>query len=208
MKTVLVANRKGGVGKTMIAVTLASALANRTERVALADADRQQSARGWLERRPSDAARIRALDWSRASDIGDHPKKLDWLVIDAPGALKGSKAETLIAQATAVLAPVQPSFFDAASTETFLSDIEEIKRIRKGKVPVEIIANRCRPNSRAATALSESFDEIGRPPLAWLSERAVYADLASSGLAIFDRELKALDPIKAQWGPILQAIGA
>ncbi|MEO1490749.1 MAG: ParA family protein [Pseudomonadota bacterium] len=208
MKTVLVANRKGGVGKTMIAVTLASALANRMQRVALADADRQQSALGWLEQRPKDAARIRALDWTKTSDIGDHPKKLDWLVIDAPGALKGSKVETLIAQATAVLAPVQPSFFDAASTEGFLADIEEIKRIRKGKVPVEIIANRCRQNSRAATALKETFAEIGRTPLAWLSERAAYADLAASGLTIFDRNLKVLDPIKAQWSPILDAIGA
>lgn len=208
MKTVLVANRKGGVGKTMIAVTLASALANRTERVALADADRQQSALGWLHRRPKDAARIRALDWSKTADIGDHPKKLDWLVIDAPGALKGSKAETLIAQATAVLAPVQPSFFDAESTQGFLADIEEIKRIRKGKVPVEIIANRCRARSKATALLEENFAKIGRTPLVWLAERAAYADLAASGLAVFDKNLKALDPIKAQWTPILDAIGA
>jgi len=42
MRTVLIANRKGGVGKTLIAVTLASALAGRGLRVALADADRHR----------------------------------------------------------------------------------------------------------------------------------------------------------------------
>ena len=41
MKTILVANRKGGCGKTIVAITLAAALAGQGRRVALADADRQ-----------------------------------------------------------------------------------------------------------------------------------------------------------------------
>ena len=45
MKTILVANRKGGCGKTMTAITIASALAKRGEKTALADADPQKSAR-------------------------------------------------------------------------------------------------------------------------------------------------------------------
>ncbi len=208
MRTVLVANRKGGVGKTLIAVSLAAALANRTERVALADVDRQQSSMDWLSRRPDTAARIRGLNWSKSSDIGEHPKKLDWLIIDAPGALKGSKAETLIAEATAVLAPVQPSVFDANATENFLADIEDIKRIRKGKVPVFVIANRCRPNSRALLALKTHLKSIGRKPLTEISERAAYGELAMAGLTIFDRELKALDPLRLQWKPILKKISA
>ena len=96
MRTVLIANRKGGVGKTMMAVTIASALANRGERVALADADRQQSSLGWLKRRPATVAQLRGLNWSKSADIGENPKSLDWLVIDAPGALKGAKAQALI----------------------------------------------------------------------------------------------------------------
>ncbi|PJN94246.1 hypothetical protein CNY89_15620, partial [Amaricoccus sp. HAR-UPW-R2A-40] len=44
MRTVLVANRKGGCGKTLTAVTLAAALAGRGGTVALADADPQKSA--------------------------------------------------------------------------------------------------------------------------------------------------------------------
>ena len=203
MQTVLVANRKGGVGKTLIAVTLASAMANRGERVALADADRQASSLGWLERRPEDVARIRALDWRDKDDIGDHPKKLDWLIIDAPGALKGSKAESLIAEARAVLTPVQPSFFDADSTRGFLDEIEDIKRVRKGKVAVHLIANRARPGTRAAKSLEGYCADMGRTPLAWITERAVYGDLASGGLGIFDRSLKALAPVKAQWDPVL-----
>ena len=205
MRTVLVANRKGGVGKTLISVTLATALAGRGLRVALADADRQQSTTGWLARRPKEVPQIRGLDWSRASAIGDHPKRLDWLIIDAPGALKGSKAETLIAEAKAVLVPVQPSIFDETSTKTFLEEIEDLKRVRKGKVGVHLIANRYRPRTRAAAALDAFLEKIGQSPLTRLSERAIYSEYATEGMGIFDRRLASLKPLKVQWEPILAA---
>ena len=206
MRTVLVANRKGGVGKTLIAVTLASAMAARGARVGLADADRQGSSLGWLARRLAYAPRIRPLDWSSRGEIGAYPKKLDWLIIDAPGALKGSKAESLIATARAVLTPVQPGVFDAQSTRAFLDEIEDIKRVRKGKVAVHLIANRVRANSRAARELEAMCVELGRPPLAQLTERAIYGELARDGLGLFDRETRALAPVRAQWEPLLEAL--
>ena len=205
MKTVLIANRKGGVGKTLIAVNLAAALAQRGLRVALADADRQQSSASWLARRPEDVPRIRGLDWSKSSSIGDHPKRLDWLIIDAPGAVKGGKAESLIAEAKAVLVPVQPSIFDETSTRGFLAEIEDLKRVRKGKVGVHIIANRYRPRTRAAAALDRFLTEIDQEPLTRLFERAIYGEYATDGLGIFDRQLASLKPVKAQWAPILKA---
>lgn len=206
MRTVLIANRKGGVGKTMIAVTLASALANQGQRVGIADADRQQSSRAWLGRRPGDVPQIRSLNWSKAKEIGEAPKKLDWLIIDAPGALRGARAEALISEAKAILTPVQPSVFDETSTSGFLEDIEDIKKVRKGKVGVHVIANRIRARSRAADTLFAFLEDLGYSPLATLSERAVYGDFAAMGLAIFDREAASLKPIKAQWAPILDTI--
>ena len=208
MRTVLIANRKGGVGKTMMAVTLASALAGRGERVALADADRQQSSMGWLNRRPGTVAQMRGLNWSRTSDIGDNPKTLDWLIIDAPGALKGARAQALIAEAKAVLTPVQPSVFDENATRGFLADVEEMKRVRKGKVGIHLVPNRIRPRSRATQELENFLEQVGYTPLTWITERAIYGDLAAQGLSIFDRNAASLNPVKAQWDPIFAAIGA
>jgi chromosome partitioning protein len=206
MRTVLVANRKGGCGKTLVAITLASGLAARGQAVALADADPQKSALRWLKHRPPTASAIRALDWTHAGDVGDAPKRIDWLVIDAPGALAGARAEALIAEAEAVVTPVLPSSFDADSTRRFLKEIEEVKRVRKGKVAVHLIANRVKARAHATERLQAFFASIGQEPLAWIGERAIYADLAEEGLAIFDRPARAAAPIRAQWAPALAAL--
>jgi chromosome partitioning protein len=206
MKTILVANRKGGCGKTVVAITLAAALAGQGRRVALADADRQKSASRWLKHRPEGAAPIRGVDWTDDGEFGDAPKKLDWLVIDAPGALTGGRATRLVEEAEAVVTPVLASWFDVDSTGRFLKEIEHLKRVRKGKVGVHLIANRVRAG-RAAGRLAEFFGGLGQQPLAWIGERAAYADLAERGLSIFDKPQRAYAPIRAQWEPVLAELG-
>ncbi len=208
MQTVLVANRKGGCGKTMTAVTLASALAGDGHRVALADADPQKSALRWLKRRSGEDPEIVGVDWTRSGKIGDVPKRCDWLVIDAPGALRDDRAEALIAEAKAVISPVLPSVFDEDSTKRFLRDIEDIKRVRKGKVGVHLVANRVRPQLKATARLQAFFGGLGQQPLAWIGDRAAYSDLAEVGLAVFDRPQKQFEPMRAQWRPVLEVLGS
>jgi len=205
MKSILIANRKGGCGKTMVAITIAAALADRGGTVGLADADPQKSALRWLKHRPDAAAPIRAVDWTHPSDLGEAPKRLDWLVIDAPGALTGDKAEALIAEAEAVVTPVLPSIFDVDSTRRFLKEIEHVKRVRKGKVGVSLIANRTRAG-RGADRLGAFFEKLGQEPLAWITERTAYPELAAHGLAIYDKPQKLYEPLKAQWAPVLAAL--
>lgn len=55
---IVVANVKGGVGKTTTAVYLSAAAAARGYEVTLVDADRQASSAEWLEERPVDGVTI------------------------------------------------------------------------------------------------------------------------------------------------------
>ena len=207
MRTVLVANRKGGVGKTMAAITIAAALARRDGGVALADADPQKSALRWLKHRPAGVPAITGLDWGKAGQVGDVPGSPAWLVVDAPGAIKGGRAEALIAEADMVVAPVLPSWFDEDSTRRFLKDIEDIKRIRKGKVGLHLVANRVRTQGRATERLRAFFAALGQEPLAWITDRAAYGELAEQGLAVFDKPQRAYASMRAQWEPVVRAVG-
>ena len=60
MPVIVVANPKGGVGKTTLSTNLAGYLASRGRAVMLGDVDRQQSSRQWLALRPEAAPKIQS----------------------------------------------------------------------------------------------------------------------------------------------------
>jgi chromosome partitioning protein len=82
MISILVANTKGGCGKTTSATHLAAAFAADGRRTALADADRQRSSLAWARLRPGTTAPIAALDW--VDDLAAPPRGTERLVIEVP----------------------------------------------------------------------------------------------------------------------------
>jgi chromosome partitioning protein len=204
MITILVANAKGGCGKTTVATHLAAAFAKAGLRSALADADRQGSSLGWLKVRPRDAAPIQALDWQGGA--GKPPKDIDRLVIDSPAAMKMKKVEELLRLADVVVVPVLPSGFDEPATGAFLKRLEALKPIRKSRTAIAVVRNRVQAGTRVAARLDKFMLGVGHTGVGRLRQRLVYADVAGRGLSLFDLAGKQNEELREDWAPLLRYI--
>jgi chromosome partitioning protein len=204
MLSVLVANPKGGCGKSTLATNLAAAFANGGIKTAIADVDKQKSSLTWLKIRPQSAPKIGGLNWLK--DEGGSIKGLQRLVIDVGAGITKSNVDTLLKAADLIVVPVLPSVFDESTTGAFLKKLDTLKPIRKGRKPVAIVGNRMRSNTRAAARLDSFLDDVGHPVITRLSDRSAYSEMASQGLSIFDRQKAYSELIAADWVPLIRFI--
>lgn len=204
MISVLVANAKGGCGKTTVAVNLAAAFANAGLRTALADGDRQRSAWRWLERRPGDAAPVAALDWRDSP--GPAPKRTERLVVDSGAGLGSERVREFLRRADLLVMPVAPSVFDEAAARRFLKRVARLKPVRGGRKPVAAVANRVQAGTRAAAELESFLAGLGHSVAARLANRAIYADAARCGLGVFDLPPSRRAAVVADWIPLLRFV--
>jgi len=205
MIAVLVANTKGGCGKTTISTHIAAAFTNAGRRTALADADRQHSSFQWARLRPGTAARIEPLDWVRK--ITDPPRGTERLVIDAAAAMKTKHVFELVKMADLIVVPVLASAFDQATTAAFLHKLNELKPIRKSRKPVAVLRNRVRPRTHAAARLARFLHAIEHQDLGALADRTIYNDVAASGLSIFDLPGRRAEASRRDWAAVLEYVG-
>lgn len=207
MRTVLVANPKGGSGKTTLATNLAGYFASRGGGVLLLDLDRQGSATDWLARRPEALPAIHGWNIQRGKKV-ECPVKPDWLVVDSPAGVHGDKLSDVLKRAERVVVPVQPSAFDMAATRNFLEVLRGEKAVRKSKIEVAMIGMRVDARTRAATELSTFLNEAGFRVLTLLRDAQIYVQAAGEGLSLFDMAPSRAGRDLEQWQPLLDWLAA
>lgn len=180
MKTIMIANPKGGSGKTTLSINVAGYLASRGKSVALLDMDRQQSATLWLSTRPPHLPPIRALKYNQSGSS-------NWMVIDSAAGLSGSNlAYSLIKQTSKIIIPITPSLFDLHASRDFLTELIEEKKVRGSKCHIGVVGMRMEARTRAAQALEYFLATLDVPVLAYLRETQVYVNAAFEGKSLFD----------------------
>lgn len=207
MRAVLVANPKGGAGKTTLTVNLSGALAVAGERVALWDLDRQHSSLEWLAIRPPGRPEIRRLDGGMAATSGAS-RGAKWLILDSAAGLHGKNLAHALKIADKIIVPVQPSIFDMAATGTFLQSLVDQKTIRKHGTQIGIVGMRVDPRTRAASTLEAFLAQFKLPVLTYLRDTQVYANAAFNGLSIFDLPEYLGSRDREQWEPLLEWVRA
>lgn len=199
MPVLVVANPKGGVGKSTLATNLAGYLASRGHAVMLGDADRQQSSTLWLGLRPPAARPIKGWDISPEFKARP-PKGTSHVVIDTPAGLHGRRLKDLLALADHLLVPLQPSVFDIFATRAFL---DEVQQLRQGARPkVGLIGMRVDARTIAADKLHQFVQSQGLPVIGNLRDTQNYVHLAARGLTVFDVAPSRVERDLQQWQSI------
>lgn len=196
MPVVVVANPKGGVGKSTIATNVAGYHASRGRQVMLGDADRQQSSRLWLGLRPPQARPI--TSWELADGrVARPPRGTTHVVLDTPAGLHGQLFQDALRHADKVVVPLQPSVFDIFATRAFLDELAQLRKTRR--LQVGIVGMRVDARTIAADKLQEFVGSLGLPVLALLRPTQNYVHLAARGLTLFDVAPGKVERDLAQW---------
>ena len=204
MPVIVVANPKGGVGKSTIATNLAGALARAGHAVMLGDVDRQQSARQWLALRPVTLPAIRSWDLAHDSVVRP-PKGTTHVVLDTPAGLHGNKLDDVLKIADRVIVPLQASLFDIQASHAFVQTLLAHKR--SDTVRLGVVGMRVREGTIALAQLRSFLDTLGVPVLALLRDTQLYVQVAARGATLWDIAPSRAERDLAQWQPILDWLG-
>ncbi|MBI4808494.1 MAG: ParA family protein [Nitrosomonadales bacterium] len=198
MKAILIANPKGGSGKTTLSTNIAGYLAARGQRVAMLDLDRQKSATQWLATRSPQLPSIELMQ-----SEGERNAPVDSLVIDSPAGLHGKNLDHALKLVHRVIVPIAPSAFDIQASRDFLEVLHHEKNVRKGKIFVGVVGMRMDPRTRAALTLEQFLKGLDLPILAYLREAQVYVNAAFEGKTLFDLPPSLAQRELEQWAYLL-----
>jgi chromosome partitioning protein len=207
MQVTVVANPKGGVGKSTLATNVAGYFARRGESVMLGDVDRQQSARDWLALRPAGLPTIAGWEVDRDAPARP-PRGTTQAVLDTPAGLHGKLLAKTLRVATRVLIPLQPSLFDILATRHFLDALVEERVFRKGQLAVGVVAMRFDARTRSAAELDRFLAEAEVPVVAHIRNTQLYVQLAARGLTLFDVNPNPVAADLEQWEPLIRWLDA
>ena len=166
--------RKGGAGKTTLALHLAVAAAATGRAVAIVDADEQASALAWASRRDTIAPIILVVAGGR--DLASTIARIDadLVIVDSPPSAQARGAW----QADRIIVPVQPSALDLGALGATLD------LLGGRKLDALAVLTRCPPRSVETDEARAYIRGLGlRVARTTIGERRDYARALATGAA-------------------------
>lgn len=206
---ILIANSKGGSGKTTLTTTLAGYYARAGRRTCLLDCDPQGSSLDWHRLRTAGRPPLHAiaghdaLRGGSASAVLRLPRDTQVLLIDTPAGLRAHEFAPFARHADVLLVPLVPSPLDLRATLGFLDLVRRVPEVRQGRLRVGLIANRLRERSVAAREFDATLQKLTRTCLIRVRDSQRYLHLAAAGLSLFEDDAAAARPHRDDWSALL-----
>lgn len=204
MRTIVVASSKGGAGKSTLSTNLAAHFALQGKRTVLIDADRQKSSTHWCEKRAALDTAVLPVDGSRKGWKKNLPSQTEVAIVDAAAGAMGDDLEDFLEMADAVLVPVLPSTIDLEATVPFLNSLAATARVKKGKLPVALVANRLKPWTGASQQAVEQLKSWPYPVVGELRDTQAYVLMVALGKSVFDYHSEQIRGHQADWSSIFR----
>lgn len=187
MKTIVIANQKGGSGKSTLTVHLAAAAEEAGDGpVVISDTDPQGTAGDWFNQRKKagiDAPRYSPLE---LASVGQRVKDLDaagaaYLFIDTAPSVGNVNAE-LFAIADLILIPLNPTPADLRAL------VKGLPLIKASGKPFNFILARVRANLRNNEGTALALETLGLVLPVRMHERVIYAETFAHGRTALETE--------------------
>ena len=180
-------NQKGGVGKTTLAVHLATALSRMGRKVILIDADPQGSALDWAAARDGEPL-FPVVGLPRASihkELTAVANGYDTVIIDGPPRVY-DVARSAIMASDLIIVPIQPSPYDVWAAKEIVDLLTNASTLKETQKTVFVI-NRKIVNTAIGRDVGEALSGYPFPVLrSAISQRVAYAETASQGKTVYD----------------------
>jgi chromosome partitioning protein len=211
MKTTVVINTKGGVGKTTVSTNLASWFAANRIPAAIMDYDPQGSSLNWLQLRSPMAAKIHASNAAQPTSglrsLRMHvPSHIEHLIVDAPAGASRLLQQDMFRTANHIIIPVGPSAIDIHATANFIKELLLAGRVRTHGIQVGVVANRVRDTSAVYAPLERFLNSLRMPFLTRLRDSDVYINAAETGVGIFEMDENVGARERQEFMPIIEWI--
>jgi len=204
MQQIFVANPKGGCGKTMLSIHLASYYAHRGISVALCDHDPQKSSMDWVKTRPKNFPKINGIEFYNHTTLTN---RFDVAIHDMPagfGAKEGAEELVDIVGKHRLLIPVLPSPTDIKACLRFLMALNRSGLVEKNYQQIGLVANRVNVRTNYFKVLLAFLNQVNLPLVGYLRDTQNYVRSFSAGISLFDLPQRFVSRDLGQWQSILE----
>jgi chromosome partitioning protein len=209
MAVVVIAGRKGGIGKSTITGNLAAEFTAFGQTVVALDADPQHSLSAWAEQ--GDGLLSQCVDKLNRADTDELRAKVraaqkaaDIVLIDTPPGLPDVAYQAMLL-ADLVLLPCGPSPLDLFPLKDALALALKARAERRSKKPrIRLVPSKVLKTTNLGRELSSSLEQMGKKVLPGIGQRIVVAEAVMSGLTV--REYAPGSPAQAEFEQLAKAV--